>query len=182
MKNKQIFCAIFAIATVATAALMTTGCSKDEEYDMQTYDDEYTLAEPMMTRSTEGTYTPGGPSDFLKMKGGSESEYINDFSPALLRITYYWTPNYTAIGYSPSEVSANVAFVVDDDWRNQIRYSVIGIPKAHWIGSTGISVSFDIKKVYYGVTPQMEEKITRSYSRDVKLVYENDSTSQKGNH
>lgn len=61
MKTKQISCAIFAIATVATAALMTTGCSKDEEYDMQTYDDEYTLAEPMMTRSTEGTYTPHNP-------------------------------------------------------------------------------------------------------------------------
>ncbi len=56
MKTKQISCAIFAIATVATAALMTTGCSKDEEYDMQTYDDEYTLAEPMMTRSAEAEY------------------------------------------------------------------------------------------------------------------------------
>lgn len=54
MKTKQNFCAIFATAMVATAALMTAGCSKDEEYDIQSYDDEYTLAEPMMTRSTEG--------------------------------------------------------------------------------------------------------------------------------
>lgn len=54
MNTKQKFYAIFATAMVAITALMTTGCSKDEEYDLQSYDDEYTLAEPMMTRSTEG--------------------------------------------------------------------------------------------------------------------------------
>lgn len=121
MRTKLNSCAIFAIATVATAALMTTGCSKDEEYDMQTYDDEYTLAEPMMTRSAEAPSGDSGPQYLsnecgiwciLRLRGNTDSQrmYSQVVDSALYRLDSPWDRDYGAPLYGDQMVQLGNMF------------------------------------------------------------------------
>ncbi len=142
MKKKLNLCGIFAIAMVALTTITITSCDKDEE--SLTNDEEYTLAERMMTRAGEGSGTSSQwtPADGYYKEGSKTDTIWYSLNRIAIYVTARWNTGYW---YSVNPTIRGSVELIDYPDRYYVKNWNLA-QMGFFAEGVGISYSFDLCK------------------------------------